>query len=227
MSTHNAMLVARKKLLIVVSLVSIGTAVLWIGFLVYRMNRPFHVLQDVSAQSLLDTPEANQRRVEKAKLLRAHWQKWAMQNKDVLREMLDPHSGGDGAFNQAWQSLPSALTDDGSTGIKYEDLNSSGVDFTWNAIDKLNSRPASPGPTMNKIAMDERRYISKVNQQMYAKYHDIQIAQSINSGPHSITLWASGRITQASDIAIREPRGTTVQKGDPQEIVPPYDTLVK
>lgn len=217
----------RKKPVVVVSLITIAAAGLWIGFLLYRMNSPVHVTQDVSAQSLLDTPEAKTARLEKAKLMRAHWQKWAMKNKVVLREMLNPHSSGEAAFDRAWQSLPPTLTDDGSTGITYGDLESKGTDFTWNAVAKSNNKVASPSPTQNKIATDEKHYISKLNQEMYDKFHDIQIAQSINTGPDTVTLWASGRITQTTDQVIHEPRGTTLRKGDPQEIVPPYDTLGK
>ena len=195
---------------------------LWIFYLLRPTAIPVNGMP--SAVSLESSREVNEARINKAKHLREAWQPWAVKHKDTLHAMLNPQPGREKeALSRAYEALPPDLTDDGTTGIRYRDLDSGGLGYTWPAVSKLHGKPSSDSKKLGQAVAKEQEYTSKHLQTQYEKFHDIEIASSVNAGPTHTTLWASGRITVATSEIVHSPRGSTLKEGIPREIAPPYD----
>jgi RNA polymerase sigma factor (sigma-70 family) len=144
---------------------------------------------------------AQQRRIERAKLLRDHWQPWAENHRDLLRQMLDAKPADGETVSSVYEAIPELP---GAAYISHNDLHTAGALFTWNAI--------------GKHSVHTSTWFNNRMQGDFRKYHDFRLSESANTGRFHVVLWASGRIT------VMESRDRFAGHGQPIET---YDEVQK
>lgn len=144
---------------------------------------------------------AQQRRIERAKLLRDHWQPWAENHRDLLKQMLDPKPDDRETVSSVYEAIPEHP---GATHISGNDLHTAGALFTWNAG--------------GKHSIHTSTWFNNRMQEDFHKYHDFRLSESANTGRFQVVLWASGRIT------VMESRDRFAGHGQPIET---YDEVQK
>ena len=138
-----------------------------------------------------------QRQVERAKLLRDHWQPWAESHRDLLRQMLHAQPSDTEALARVYEAIPAALgrgSRPGAAGISHDDLHTAGALFTWNATEK---RPvqAPADPALAEQLTASSNWFNKRMREDFSKYHDLRLTESVGTGRYHTVLWVSGRVT--------------------------------
>jgi len=159
-----------------------------------------------------------------AMVLRERWRPWALQHSGTLNRLLHAKGEDHAAFMQAYDALPTFP--DASMHFANIDIDHHlSTDFTWNPSLKAHSNRESSDPEQQAKKILVNKSVSEHLRQDFAQYHDIEISQSFNDGVSHIVLWASGRVTEESLVRQYIPGQSTLVKGTPHQIVPPYDFL--
>ncbi len=163
--------------------------------------------QTPEQSNLQFTEEEKTAFLTKAKLLREKWRPWAEKHKDVLKRMLHAQPNEQTALRAAYAVIPS-VPNSATAGIGARDLIPSNdlraltmsktPMFAWQPGDKT-SQP-SPDPALRPRYDQQKQFIAKRLQQHFTDLRDIECAISMNLGPWSVSLWASGRITQSTRV---------------------------
>lgn len=167
--------------------------------------------------------EARAKRIARVKMIREHWQNWALEHKELLTQMLNAQPHDQAMLARVYNALPQDPLKPGIPGFSYADLNSNGVQFGWQPIGKIKQNIADPlllakyNASQNSIG---RRMLND-----FAKHRDVELSSSMDIGPTNVTLWASGRVTEMTWIDGHVPGGPAFVEGEPQEIFPSYDFL--
>ncbi len=178
-------------------------------------------------------PELQAARLTKVKMLRDRWKPWALQHKAELKQML---AGDRSAHNVVWQALPEVAGQPnpsfGPSGdIKDEDISQGLNTFTWQPAAKIVY--SEPNPATPKVNLQQENHDNQAKTQDrlnadFARYHDINLSQSSNSGAKTLSLCASGRVVEIETIFNPDKRkGQPAFKEVYHEIAPPYDFLQK
>lgn len=166
-------------------------------------------------------------KLAQARLLRDKWRPWAMQHQQELKQMLAAQPDTPDAFKGVWGKVP-AMSNAKDGGITDADLNSTQAPFSWNAVEKMvrpgrEDRAATPGENAEYAA--GRQFIQKQLNDDFVALKDVRISESIDSGPSMISLWASGRVTESTEIPQTIVGQPAFVQGPEQEIEPVYDFL--
>ena len=157
----------------------------------------------------MDTPEANDAFIAKAKRIREEWHTWAVAHIAALSAMRDPANKNSSAFDTVYAAIPSSPTSDNCGIPQDEVLMNSPLPFTWNAGVKCRTvRSEIKDPLLlAKMARGEESYFYQLHAN-YKAYRDIQLSQSVKTGAHQVVVWASGRVTQVVYMPKTDGRGT-------------------
>ena len=193
-----------------------------------------------AAQSTSDQESA---KLEKANLLRAKWSKWALEHKDLLRDMMHAQPNDNATFDRVWKALPRPEAKDNvfvATDLLPKGDISTDVDFGWapsKAPTNAQLQQISD-PQQRAIMSAGEKQIVEVRHDEFVKFRDVALSTSLAGGNTTVTLWASGRITKRKPqtqeertqlLASAKSDGKTPRhidfQGKQQEVAPPYDFL--
>lgn len=173
----------------------------------------------------LDTPEANDAYIAKAKILREEWRTWAMAHKAELKKMLASKPTDKAAFQAVFDAIPHLPTK-ANCGIGLDEVSMNALlPFTWNAILKRPSDLSNVADpvTREKTKQGEATRFYVVNHE-FERLHDIELTESVKTGAHQVHLWVSGRLTQEVQIEQRDAHGSQMVPTS-FDICPPYEEL--
>lgn len=193
-------------------------------------------------QSRMTPPEQLERSLERAKFLREKWRPWAEKNTGLLKTMLAAEPDDKAAMIAVWKAVPPLrledeksisfkdLTPDGHSGNNHQAiLSGSSSNFTWAALETglFDPAPLPADPKKRAHVKFLQGLSDKALDFNFRAFRDISIAQSSNRGDQWISLWASGRITEAKSIdnPDRSPAASSRLREPDKELVPPYDFL--
>lgn len=180
---------------------------------------------------------------ERAKFLRAKMEPWARKHQAEIKRMMSAGSNDIAALDAVWQLVP---LNPEKIGVTPQELMPSGdpgtgVGFGWSAASKMYDQSQTSDRRTNP---DEQAMTQRIKgmaqsqlQSDFKKHHDI--ALMVTTSGHTWTyVWASGRVTQATDISYEEyeakARLSSTQQqpflksdieGPAQEVAPAYDFL--
>lgn len=168
--------------------------------------------------------KARQARLEKANKLREHWKYWAAQHRKLLSEMAQAKPGEYETLKRVFDALPAKPgKDPNMTGVISSDFRGPGTRYTWNPFIKAVITPTDP---VNRAHDQQgKTFIMDRAREDFNKYRDFRLSESENPGRHSMTLWASGRITETTTLAHSTPGKPVYYDSAPREIAPPFDFI--
>ncbi|HEY0073555.1 MAG TPA: hypothetical protein VGB77_05585 [Abditibacteriaceae bacterium] len=178
-----------------------------------RYARPDQVSPDMAVS-------LQKARMKRVVLLRDKWKSWAAQNKEDLSQMLD---GDKNAQSKVWAALPILPEESGT--IRQDDVTGGISTFSWQPVMKSTFTASDPAEAQRKN-QEVRAHAEKLLNEGFSRHRDIPISQSRNSGAKTLSLWASGRVTETETV-----RNTGAGKGQPaskevsRELFPPYEFL--
>jgi hypothetical protein len=160
-------------------------------------------------------------RMKRVTLLRDKWKIWAARHKEDLSQML---AGDKNAQAKVWAALP--LLPEQSGTLRDEDINGGNSTFTWQPVMKSTFTASDPAKAQQQN--QEARALSvRFLREDFSQYKDIMISKSRNSGAKTISLWASGRVTETETVRnTGGSKGQSVFKEVSRELSPPYDFLL-
>ena len=148
---------------------------------------------------------ARRQRVKTALSLRKQRQGWAAQNAVLLRQMRQAGPDDLAALRRVHAQVPSSIG-----------LSTGDAQFTTIfGPPTLSHLRRSQGPLEVHLRED------------FARFRDLRVSQSVNSGPTSITLWASGRVTETTRTLQIAGRPSVIVESSQEtaEIAPAYPFL--
>jgi hypothetical protein len=231
----------KRRWKIVMLLLVVATAAITGEFIRRRSEKSIHAtqLEKIEAEvarsnaRLELTDEQKAKRLERAKFLRAKWRVWASAHKAELKRMLNAQPDDHAAMKAVWDAIP-VHCDQRSTGFTAQDLLPTddtlyGEVFTWNAIEKAKlSFAEPPKPAEQERLSRSQSFQTAMQLENFKQLRDVEISQSVNKGKSTLSLWASGRVTERRLIGGRPTllsSGIKIPPQETQEIVPVYDFL--
>lgn len=172
---------------------------------------------------------AQQRYIERAKLLRDHWQPWAESHRDLLSQMLHAQPSDTEALARVYEAIPAAPgrgSRPGAAGISHDDLHTAGALFTWNAAGKKPVQ-APADPALTEQLAKSNVWFNKRMQDDFSKYRDFRLTESASTGRYHTVLWVSGRVTVMVDRDRFAGHGKPFEDYQEMqaEVTPVYDSL--
>lgn len=213
------------------NLLKTGTALMFLlalvvlGSLFIQQQKATRGQYDQAKQNKVDPvieEKLTQARIAKAQVLRAKWQSWALQHKaELLRMRREPNNVA------AWQPIYEGAigaTHPQTGFITAMELNQGVSPFSWHWRAKQGVRASSPQvqKKIEDILKERPERLAK----MVADNKDLRISDSVNSGPVTVELWASGRITKRTIVPNPDTRSgqpSFIQKTE--QVQPPYQFL--
>lgn len=170
--------------------------------------------------------EMSDARIAKAQLLRDQWKAWALLHKAELKRMLHAQPNETSAMTAVWEALPMASGMPSNT-IRRADLYGNGAKFSWNPSSKGIRLSINVTSKRQKEIAAHLAYKKRRLQHDFTTLRDVELSRSSNSGPATISLWASGRITENRLIENPHiaPGKPIFIEAPPVELAPPYDFL--
>lgn len=156
----------------------------------------------------------------RAKTLRADWQTWALAHPDLLQAMQNTPASDLAKV----VSLRNAIIDSrhgpkGTRGVDVGSLAESITPFSWQLEDARRVRYSSN--LISKVEWDKQATRGEIElQKTFAQCRDFVVSYSMSPGMWKVALWASGRITETEDMAVRrQGHATQIVEGQHHEIV--------
>lgn len=163
-------------------------------------------------------------RFARAKELRERFRPWALKHKDIIKRMMQAKPDDQAALMEAWNALPT-LPD--GAGVDMVWLGMGTPPFSWAPV--IRDRLPNPNPSQQESQERSERAHRERLQKNFAERHDIGLSDSVHAGPSKLHFWISGRITEHTLISNPRPKrgAPAFVDAPPQEVVPPYDFLIK
>ena len=179
----------------------------------------------------------------KAKRLRDHWRVWAVAHQDALRQLRQAPPGDTATLMRFYAALPDTVDLNQSTGITLQDVGVTQDDINNERALRVTWQPH------HSLDKDSDANSNKMLRRDFTLYHDVVLSESMSAGRSRITLWADGRITEMTRLALSHPapgprveepeKGSApsegadmsgapslgLDEGPEKEIAPPYDFL--
>ncbi|HET6382922.1 MAG TPA: M56 family metallopeptidase [Armatimonadota bacterium] len=155
--------------------------------------------------------------LDAAKQLREAWRSWAKQHRDLLTRMLSAEPDDRLACMAAYDALPGAPPFQRAEQTSPSHPAGSALSATSRLGWGWMVAPVLPlgNSTLQQRVMADRW---KGLRQDYAQFRDIPIVRFHAPFPHTIRLWASGRLTENAP-------SPTVRDGIAREVLPPFEFL--
>lgn len=147
---------------------------------------------------------ARRQRVETALRLREQRRDWAERNAALLRQMRQAGPDDLAALLRVDAQVPPSI------GLSSEDASFTTI-FVPPTLSHLRK---SQGPLEVRLRED------------FSRHRDLRVSQSFNGGLTSITLWASGRVTETTmTFRSGHPRALVIDSEETADIAPAYPFL--
>ncbi len=207
----------RQVILAMMALLISGGTLASLTYLQGQANKGQYAQQNKYVPDM--APALQNARKKKAAELRERWRVWAIEHKADLKRMLN---GDKNAQNLVWQSLPTLP--ESPSPLTHDILDAGVCEYSWQPVLKISDWSTFQSSEGGKAQMRHNMQVDLQNG--FQDYQDIWIAKSGNSGSKTVSLWASGRVTETETVENTPHRsGQPTFKEVSRELVPPYHFL--
>jgi len=215
---------------VILALVVVATVVvkLWrMKYNKYRYQDVYYGVKVLDAGSENEAKLSRAVSVAKANQIRSQWQPWAEQHRDLLTRMLQAKQSDYRPLGEVYALLPVKPRQVGVTLTGSSSPTPAEADraFTWNPAAKL-GMPRSADHVEQATRRAMAKSINSHLQRGYVRFRDIELSQSMDFGLSHVSVWASGRITETSEVRQNIVGQPPTTEGEPHQISPPFEFLI-
>ncbi len=190
----------------------------------FRFQDTFYGVKVTNPESEQGSKDARAKSLAKAILIRNQWQPWALQHKALLGGMLQAKPNDAKKMMDVYEALPVYAGGIGVTLVGSKSFDPEPTDFGWQPANK-GERKLLSNPVRRTEVLQSERVMQAFLRRDFAQFRDIELSKSMSPGRSSITLWASGRITEMTLTRQHILGQPAFVKAPPKELIPPFDFL--
>ena len=210
---------------LLVGTVSIIATTLWdLKHNKYRFHDTFYGVVVTNSDSEQASTASRSQMLAKANLIRDQWHPWAYQHKILLAKMLQAKPNDQKTLTEVYEALPVYAGGVGVTLVGSKSFNPEATDFGWQPANK-GERKLLNVPARRTETLKMEHIMHLFLQKDFTQFRDVELSKSMAPGRSSITLWASGRITEMTLNRQHILGQPAFVRTAPKEIVPPFDFL--